>query len=51
MKKSKLDFEYADKKESYRTEFVEEVLNSRQQAKTEKVKRVKKKELKSLLDL
>lgn len=51
MKKSKLGFEYADKKKPYRTEFVEEVLKSRQQAKAGKVKRVKKEDLKSLLDL
>lgn len=51
MKALKIKFELSDEKSSYNPEFVEEVLKSRQQAKAGKVKRVKKEDLKSLLDL
>jgi len=51
MKALKIKFELTKEKDPYNPEFVENVLESRQQAKSGKVTRVKKKDLKAFLEL
>ncbi len=51
MKALKIKFELSKKNSPYNPEFVEKVLESRQQAKEGKITRIKKENLKEFLDL
>ena len=51
MKALKIEFELTKEGSPYNPEFVEKVLESRNQAKSGKIKRVKKEDLKAYLDL
>ena len=51
MKALKIEFELTKEGSPYNPEFVEKVLDSREQAKSGKTKRVKKEDLKAYLDL
>ena len=51
MKALKMKFDPTKKGSPYNPEFVEKVLDSREQAKSGKTKRIKKEDLKAYLDL
>ena len=51
MKALKIEFELTEEQSPYNPEFVEKVLESRQQAKSGKVKRVKQEDLEAYLGL